>query len=311
MKPPPTNTIRAGSSPRSRKSVLSIRCSWPGKSSTSSARGRGRPTSSARSPPTTRPSGLRQGWRNSGSLVLAGGGPVAAAPGLPDAGAVTGWTLRLVGVLAQLAGVSTVGCLLVRSVLVPLRPGVAERGAGRAAARAAPPGARSPSRSWCCRWPRRVGILAVKVLLVVVLGALGHRHRRRTLPRLAAGRVGTFVGLAGIELLMMNAAVGLASALARTPTPPTASTATPGHGLGQATVPSDLDPFSLARSTDVGVRRRSDGGPGRPVLRGRHLRAGQWSASSSDLSRSRSWSYLRCWLRELWCRADGTRSRRR
>ena len=332
------------------------------------------------------------------ALVLGGGGPADVPAGLPDAGAGTGWTLRLLGVLAQLAGVLTVGSLLVRSVLVPARPGVANRGTGRAAARSAgawcvlsvavlvlgvaetvgvplsavrahhvvpmlataqgtgllvvvlltgtvavaadhvrsrggagvllllavaavvpvaltghPSSAADQEvattgllvhvvsatlwtgglsglllhlrtaphdllvavprfsvlalvsyvalagsglltasahvdlsvRAWTSGY---VGILVAKALLLVLLGELGHRHRRRTLPRLAEGRAGPFLRLAGAELLVMGAAAGLASALARTPTPAaqTGSPVTPAHGLGHATVPTDVDPFSVA-----------------------------------------------------------------
>lgn len=335
------------------------------------------------------------------ALLVGGGGPVEAPDGLADAGAGTGWALRVLTVLARLAGVLTVGSLLVGAALVPALPGDAGRGrtllartirtAGRCSAAwcvtaaavlvlevsetvgvplsqvrgehlgpvlatgrgsassvvvlltaavslasahvVSPRGARSllvlalaalvpvalaghpaaaadqevattgllvhvvtatlwvgglaglllhlrgdpdallvavprfsalalgayvvlagsglltaaahvdvSSRPWTSGY---VGILALKVLLLLLLGLLGHRHRLRTLPRLAEGRVGPFLRLAGVELVVMGAATGLASALARTPTPaPARSTTTPSHGPGHATVPTDVDPVS-------------------------------------------------------------------
>ncbi len=98
------------------------------------------------------------------------------------------------------------------------------------------------ARSWLSGY---AGILAVKVLLVLALGVLGHRHRRRTLPRLAEGRSGPFLRLAGVELVVMGAAMGLASALSQTPTPPTSGAAAPSHGLGHSTLPTAVDPVSF------------------------------------------------------------------
>ena len=54
-----------------------------------------------------------------GALVLAGGRPAPSAPGLPDAGPVTGWALPLVRLVFDLAAVATVGTLLLAVVLLP------------------------------------------------------------------------------------------------------------------------------------------------------------------------------------------------
>jgi len=62
-------------------------------------------------------------------------------------------------------------------------------------------------------------LLALKTTAILVLGALGWRHRRSTLPLLAAGRRRAFLRLAGGELVVMAATVGLAVALSRTPAP--------------------------------------------------------------------------------------------
>ncbi|GHJ59832.1 hypothetical protein NOK12_23500 [Nocardioides sp. OK12] len=62
-------------------------------------------------------------------------------------------------------------------------------------------------------------VVAAKVGVLGVLGAAGHLHRRRTLPRLARGEPGAFAALASAELVWMGAAAGLAVALSRTPPP--------------------------------------------------------------------------------------------
>ena len=90
-----------------------------------------------------------------------------------------------------------------------------------------------------------LALLIVKALTLVLLGLVGHWHRRRTLPRLAQGRTGPFLRLAGVELLVMGAATGLAAALSWTPTPPRRLPAAPSHGVGHATVPTDVDPISV------------------------------------------------------------------
>ena len=73
-------------------------------------------------------------------LAAGGGAPKPAPAGLPDAGPVTGWGLPLVRLVADLAGLATVGLLLAPGFLLPspasvlTRPGYA---AGRLAVRAA------------------------------------------------------------------------------------------------------------------------------------------------------------------------------
>jgi hypothetical protein len=70
------------------------------------------------------------------------------------------------------------------------------------------------SSAW---WSGYGAVLAAKTLAVVALGLAGYRHRVRTLPRLAAGRPGPLLRLATVELLIMGAAMGMATALSRTP----------------------------------------------------------------------------------------------
>ncbi|MGI5270570.1 cytochrome c oxidase assembly protein [Nonomuraea sp. CA-218870] len=70
-------------------------------------------------------------------------------------------------------------------------------------------------------WTSSYGVLVVaKIVAFVLLGYIGWWHRQRTLADLDAGRPRAFTRLAGGELLLMLATIGLAVALARTPPPP-------------------------------------------------------------------------------------------
>jgi putative copper export protein/cytochrome c oxidase assembly factor CtaG len=60
-------------------------------------------------------------------------------------------------------------------------------------------------------------VLALKVLAAVSLGSAGWAHRRWTLDRLRSGRPGAYARLAGAEVVVMAATVGIAVALSRTP----------------------------------------------------------------------------------------------
>lgn len=62
-------------------------------------------------------------------------------------------------------------------------------------------------------------LLLAKATLLGALGVLGHWHRRRTLPAVAAWRPRAFVTLAAVELVVMAASAGLAVGLSRTPPP--------------------------------------------------------------------------------------------
>lgn len=89
-------------------------------------------------------------------------------------------------------------------------------------------------------------VVAAKMAVLVILGVLGHLHRRRTLPALLTGRARPLLRLAGVELVVMGAAMGLAAALARTPVPAAApSTIVPSHGSGHSSLPAAVDPVSL------------------------------------------------------------------
>ncbi|MGV9847540.1 cytochrome c oxidase assembly protein [Streptomyces sp. NPDC003442] len=62
-------------------------------------------------------------------------------------------------------------------------------------------------------------LLTVKAMALIALAGCGAWHRRRTLPALEEGRRAAFVRLAGAELLLMAATVGLAAGLSRSPAP--------------------------------------------------------------------------------------------
>ncbi len=96
-------------------------------------------------------------------------------------------------------------------------------------------------------WASGYGALVVaKVVALVLLGILGHVHRRRTLPRLGrAGGHRAFVRLAGVELVLMGATTGLAAALSRTPVPTRGPTTISGHGAGHASLPLVVEPVSV------------------------------------------------------------------
>ncbi|MFC5826550.1 cytochrome c oxidase assembly protein [Nonomuraea insulae] len=69
-------------------------------------------------------------------------------------------------------------------------------------------------------WTSEYGLLAlVKIVAFVLLGYVGYWHRQRTLADLGAGKPRAFTRLAGGEMVLMFATVGVAVALSRTPPP--------------------------------------------------------------------------------------------
>ncbi|MFC4119264.1 cytochrome c oxidase assembly protein [Nonomuraea zeae] len=69
-------------------------------------------------------------------------------------------------------------------------------------------------------WTSQYGLLAVaKIVAFVLLGYVGYWHRQRTLADLEAGRPRAFTRLAGGEMVLMLATIGVAVALSRTPPP--------------------------------------------------------------------------------------------
>ena len=98
-------------------------------------------------------------------------------------------------------------------------------------------------------------ILGVKVVALIALGVLGAWYRRRLITRMgedAASR--RFWTLIVLELALMGAAAGAATALARTP-PPAASTApalpTPAERLTGAPVPPELTAIHWLTSWNI------------------------------------------------------------
>ncbi|WP_250031451.1 cytochrome c oxidase assembly protein [Paractinoplanes maris] len=62
-------------------------------------------------------------------------------------------------------------------------------------------------------------LVLLKVLALLTVGVIGAVHRARTLPALRAGTPWAFLRLAAGELVVLGAAVGVAVALSRSPTP--------------------------------------------------------------------------------------------
>ena len=71
-------------------------------------------------------------------------------------------------------------------------------------------------------------LVLLKAGLLTVLGVIGYLHRRRTLPAIARGERRPLIRLAVVEVSIMAATIGVASALARTATPPPTGVA-PGN----------------------------------------------------------------------------------
>lgn len=79
-------------------------------------------------------------------------------------------------------------------------------------------------------------LVVLKVVALAGLVALGWWHRRHTLPALAAGRIGAFRRIAGVEVVLFAATLGLAVGLSRAPGPElAASTAAVGFTVSSET----------------------------------------------------------------------------
>lgn len=74
----------------------------------------------------------------------------------------------------------------------------------------------TPADLWGTPYGR---LLLGKTAALGLLGLIGHRHRRRTLPAIAARRPRAFLALAAVELVIMAATAGLAVGLSRTAPP--------------------------------------------------------------------------------------------
>lgn len=134
------------------------------------------------------------------ALAVADGLPAAPAPGLPDAGAVTAWGLRVVRLLAQVSAVMTVGSLLV----AVLRQAPGHGGRGRETLR---PAALLPVLPWALSW----ALSSATLVVLSTSHALGIPLAELTLTQLRA-----LMGTSHVVGLQVTALVALAVALAST-----------------------------------------------------------------------------------------------
>ena len=88
-------------------------------------------------------------------------------------------------------------------------------------------------------------LILLKVLALLVLGGLGALHRRRTVAGAAAGQAAELVRLAGVEVLLMTATIGLAVALGRS--------APPDTGEGRPSRTEVVIGYDLPGPPDVGT----------------------------------------------------------
>ncbi|GAB3447546.1 cytochrome c oxidase assembly protein [Streptomonospora sediminis] len=89
-------------------------------------------------------------------------------------------------------------------------------------------------------------LILVKAALFIALGAIGWAHRRRTIPRIAAvGGRRLFARLAGVEIAVMSATMGIAAALGRTPPPEQQGTADPAEAILGFPMPPPISAHTL------------------------------------------------------------------
>lgn len=134
------------------------------------------------------------------ALAVADGLPAAPPPGLPDAGAVTAWGLRVVRLLAQVSAVMTVGSLLV--AVLRQAPGHGAR--GRETLR---PVTLLPVLPWALSW----ALSSATLVVLSTSHALGTPVAELTLTQLRA-----LMGSSHVVGLQVTALVALAVALAST-----------------------------------------------------------------------------------------------
>jgi len=85
-------------------------------------------------------------------------------------------------------------------------------------------------------------LVAAQLVALGVLGGIGRWHRTQTVPALGRGRPGPFRRFAVLELLVLAALVGLAAALARTPSPLETGADVHHESPGQQMLGYDLPP---------------------------------------------------------------------
>jgi putative copper resistance protein D len=98
-------------------------------------------------------------------------------------------------------------------------------------------------------WTSTYGaLLLVKTVLIAVLGGIGWWHRNRTITALRQGRPHAFLKLAGSEVLVMGAVMGLAVVLGRTAPPVDAVLrAAPVHSAPYPTIDAQIPPVSALK----------------------------------------------------------------
>lgn len=164
--------------------------------------------------------------------------------------AVTGLAIHVVGVLLWSGGL--LALLLVRKLPVPVLAAAAGRYSGAAPALVVAVGGSgvltattrltSPGQLADTSYGR---LVLLKGMALVGLALLGWWHRRRTIPALAAGRPGSFVRLAGGEVVLFAATIGLAVGLSRTPTPAAVGEASTAQELLGYPMPGPLTPGTV------------------------------------------------------------------
>jgi putative copper resistance protein D len=90
-------------------------------------------------------------------------------------------------------------------------------------------------------------ILSAKIIALVALGYVGYRHRQHTLTLLRSGNRNVFRRLAGGEVVIMAAALGLAVSLTRTdpPVPDDIALISPVRALIGYPIPPEVSPWNL------------------------------------------------------------------
>ena len=141
------------------------------------------------------------------AMVLTGGRPQPSAPGLPDAGALTGWGLPGTRLLANLAAVGCVGTLLAGAALGPAGPGPLSVGCARAIRTA---------RLWAVGWAAATAlslVLTVSDIAGLPLSELGWPDLGRAVQAFAPVRgLLVVVGLALVVALVAGIARGTTAA---------------------------------------------------------------------------------------------------
>ncbi len=128
------------------------------------------------------------------ALVLGGGRPTAAAPGLPEAGPLVTWGLPVATLAGRIAAVATVGALLFAAVLLP-GPGRGLPAASRRALRTA---------SWsAAAWAASAGAGALLTVSELVGAAPTTSSLRTFVTELAAGRATVVVVVAACVVALL------------------------------------------------------------------------------------------------------------